>query len=541
MMYLNGMHNIQLVVNSLEQTLAHPMVVSRSSQDIEDLVFSIQRDLYGISNSHDSAEINNLIRGIRQKDNKASGLFSLLQKQILGNKGKALALKARITFYQWRPIREKTIALKKNGKGTQAQTVNFTEGDSYVRVLQFELDQLGDFATNNAISFTENSIRVATNAKLIGVITIILTLMISLVISFYLSLSITRRLRSINDVTTKMAKGNFNQLLEIKGQDELTQVATNFNAMASKLAEMYEDLGKKVNERTLELNETNEELNRIKSDLEIKVAERTKDLEEKINELNRSQLGMLYMIEDMNETSRKLKAIQEELIRKERLAILGQFSGNISHELRNPLGVIDSSIYYLQMRLKEKDEKVQQHLERISLSVKTSTLIIDNLLSLTRMNKPILTRYNVIDLLGNCLETCKIPDTIKIVKDFPEIVIHIKAEKEQFRMAIDNLVKNAIAAMNGTGTLTIKICKTEDAEVELSFMDTGIGINPDHINQVFLPLFTTKAKGIGLGLSITKMIIDNHGGKIYVQAEPGMGAKFTIRLPLVREELTEPS
>jgi signal transduction histidine kinase len=540
-MYLEGIHNLQLVVDSLGRTLAHPMVVSRASQDIEVLVLSIQRDLYGISYSHDSTELINLMRDIRQKDNQVSGLFSLIQRQILGNKGKALALKARITFYQWRPIREKTISLAKNGKDKQAKTVNLTEGDSHVRILQFELDQLGDYATNKAISFTENSVRVATNAKLIGFITIILSMMISLLITFYLSLSITRRLKSINNVTTKMAKGNFKQLLEIKGQDELTQVATNFNAMASELEGMYEDLEKKVKERTLELNKTNEELHRIKNDLEVKVAERTRDHEEKINELNRSQLAMLYMIEDMNETSRKLKAAQEELIRKERLAILGQFSGNISHELRNPLGVIDSSIYYLQLRLNEKDEKVQQHLERISLSVKSATIIIDNLLSLTRMNKPVLTRYDVTDLLANCLETCIIPDKVKIVKDFPETVFHIRAEKEQFRMAIDNLVKNAVAAMNGIGTLTIIIRKTENAEVEISFSDTGVGIDPDHLNQVFLPLFTTKAKGIGLGLSITKMIIENHGGKIFVQAEPGMGAKFTIRMPLVREELKEPS
>jgi signal transduction histidine kinase/HAMP domain-containing protein len=539
--YMVGLYNIQIVVNSLENTLAHPMVVTRASQGIEVLVLSIQRDLYGISLSTDSADMNNLIREIRQKDNQVLGLFSLIQKQIIGNEGKAIALKTRINFYQWRQIRDKTITLAKNGKYKQAQTVNITESDSHVRLLQFELDQLGNYATNKAILLTEDSVRLATNAKIIGVITIILNILISLFISFYLSLSITRRLRSISNVTTLMAKGDIKQTLEITGHDELTQVAANFNTMARELAGMYEDLEKKVKERTIELKETNEELNRMKSDLEGKVAERTKDHEEKINELNRSQLAMLYMIEDMNETSRKLKATQEELIRKERLAILGQFSGNISHELRNPLGVIDSSIYYLQMRLNEKDEKIQQHLERISLSVKTATIIIDNLLNLTRMNKPVLTRYTVADLLTDCLGTCKIPDTVRIVKDLPEKMIWVKAEKEQFRMAVDNLVKNAVAAMNGTGTLTIGVCKTEDAEVEISFLDTGAGIDPDHLNQVFLPLFTTKAKGIGLGLSITKMIVENHGGKIYAQAEPGMGAKFTIRLPFVREELKQPS
>jgi signal transduction histidine kinase len=338
-----------------------------------------------------------------------------------------------------------------------------------------------------------------------------------------------------------MAKGELKQTIEIKGDDELTQVADNFNIMASDIAGMYEDMEKKVIERTSELKEANDELLKMKSALEIKVNERTKDLEEKISELNRSQLAMLYMIEDMNETSRQLKATQEELIRKERFAILGQFSGNISHELRNPLGVIDSSIYYLQMRLTDKDEKVHQHLDRISSSVKGATTIIENLLNLTRMNNPILIRYNLTTLLTDCIETCIIPDTVKVIKEFSEKEILIKAEKEQMRMAIDNLIKNAVSAMNGNGTLTIMTSTTENMEAEISFLDTGTGINPDHLNQVFLPLFTTKAKGIGLGLSITKMIVENHKGKISVAAEPGIGAKFIIRIPIYSKGLTESS
>jgi signal transduction histidine kinase len=193
------------------------------------------------------------------------------------------------------------------------------------------------------------------------------------------------------------------------------------------------------------------------------------------------------------------------------------------------------------MRLNEKDEKVHQHLDRISQSVKTATIIIENLLNLTRMNKPTFTRYKLTILLADCMKACKIPDEVKVVEDFQETEIMIKAEKEQIRMAIDNLVKNAVAAMNGKGTLTIMIRKTEEAMAEISFIDTGPGIHPDHLKQVFLPLFSTKAKGIGLGLSITKMIIENHGGKITADTEPGKGARFTIRLPMIREILTESS
>jgi signal transduction histidine kinase len=537
---LVGLVSLHLVVASLEHTLEHPMVVNRASQDIEVLILSMQRNMYGISLSRDKTEIERNVSEIRKKEEIAVGLFSVAQNKLLGNAGKTLAMNTRIHFFGWRHIRDKAIALAISGRYDQAQKINNTEGDSYVRLLQNELDHLGDYATNRAKMFTEGSVGVAQNAKIIGLITIILSILISLLISFYLSLSITRRLKSISIATTLMAKGDIKQALEIKGHDELSLVAGNFNDMATKLAGMYEELDNKVKERTAELKEANLELQRVKSALEDKVNERTKDLEEKISELNRSQLAMLYMIEDINETSRQLKATQEELIRKERLAILGQFSGNISHELRNPLGVIDSSIYYLQMRLNEKDEKIHQHLNRISQSVKTATIIIENLLNLTRMNKPTFTRYNLTLLLADCLKACKIPDEVRVVEDFPETEIMVKAEKEQIRMAVDNLVKNAVAAMNGKGTLTIRIRKTEEELAEISFIDTGTGINPDHLKQVFLPLFSTKAKGIGLGLSITKMIIENHGGKITADTEPGKGARFTICLPLIRNVITEP-
>jgi len=287
-----------------------------------------------------------------------------------------------------------------------------------------------------------------------------------------------------------------------------------------------------------ECKKTGKELEKLKDGLEIKVTERTKALNAKVLKLDKSQKAMLYMVEDLNRTSKDLKAAQEALVRKERLATLGQFSGSISHELRNPLGVIDSSVYYLKMRLKDADEKVSQHLERIKSSVNTSTSIIQSLLNLTRMKKPVMSKHELKSLVSDSINPSNVPDTVKVNRHFPEEEVLVHVEKEQIRMAIKNIVKNAVDAMKEKGTLTVTVQKDRDGRGEVCFQDTGSGIESDHIEKVFQPLFSTKAQGIGFGLSISRMIVENHEGTIRVESKPGQGAKFIISLPIYEEKVS---
>jgi len=235
------------------------------------------------------------------------------------------------------------------------------------------------------------------------------------------------------------------------------------------------------------------------------------------------------------ERTKELREAQEELVRKERLTLLGHFSGSISHELRNPLGVIDSSVYYLKMKLGDSDEKVGQHLERIKASVSSATAIVQSLLNLTRMKKPDAEPHDLIVIVSESLGSSKIPDTVAVERHFPDTEIPVKVEREQIRMALKNIVKNAVKAMEGAGTLSVTIRKTENGQVELIAKDTGPGIQPEDLEKVFQPLFSTKVQGIGFGLSITKMITENHGGTIKAESEPGKGAAFIITLPLLEE------
>jgi two-component system NtrC family sensor kinase len=233
----------------------------------------------------------------------------------------------------------------------------------------------------------------------------------------------------------------------------------------------------------------------------------------------------------VEEHTRQLRDAQEELLRSERLATLGQVSGSISHEIRNPLGVIDSSVYYLKTKLKDADKKILEHLERIKSSVDSSIAIIDSLLNLTRMKELRLENLDLVAITTDAINTSKVPARVSVTQNFPEQEVLVNADREQLRMAFKNIVKNAVEAMDGKGTLTVTVGSTVDSQVEVSFVDTGHGIATEDMEKIFQPLFSTKAKGIGFGLSIAKMVVDKHGGTIEAKAEPGKGANIVIRLP----------
>jgi len=237
-----------------------------------------------------------------------------------------------------------------------------------------------------------------------------------------------------------------------------------------------------------------------------------------------------HLEEMVEERTRQLNKAQEDLLIAERLAVLGQLAGNISHEIRNPLNVISSSAYYIKMKLGSSDLKLKEHVEHIEAEVKNSTGIIDSILSLSGIKEPHKVRLNLISSLNESIITTEIPKGIQLVREIPEPEIFVVADKEQLFMAFHNIIKNALQAMSEQGKLTIKLDKVDNAKVNISFTDTGIGISPENINKLFQPLFTTKVKGIGFGLLICKMIIEKHGGTIDITSELNKGTTVTVSL-----------
>ena len=246
-----------------------------------------------------------------------------------------------------------------------------------------------------------------------------------------------------------------------------------------------------------------------------------------------------HLEELVKERTKKLEDAQEKLLASERLVTLGQFSGSLSHELKNSLATIDSSVYYLKAKLEGSDEKVQTHLDRIGGTVKVAVAVIQSLLNLTQVKEPNLARLDLRLIAAESIEPDKVPPAVEVVRHFAAREVGVNADPEQLRVAFGNIVKNAVQAMEGSGTLTVTVRISPDGKAEASFADTGPGIPTDNLTNIFQPLFSTKAKGIGFGLSIAKMIVERHGGIIEAKSEMGKGANIIIRLPLEAKQHKE--
>jgi len=233
--------------------------------------------------------------------------------------------------------------------------------------------------------------------------------------------------------------------------------------------------------------------------------------------------------------TRELEKAQEELILKERLAVLGNLSGSISHELRNPLAAIDSSVYLLKLKYGD-DDNAASHLQRIAANVGKANGIVQSLLDLTRMEGPRTRTRNLRDLVPDLLRDLGAPDGIRIETDYADAEVPADVDARQIRMALKNIMENAIQAMGGDGTLSVSVLSAESGESVIVVSDTGPGIPPEEMKKIFQPLFSTKVHGIGFGLSIAKTIIEKHGGDLTAESAPGSGASFTVALPRARKE-----
>ncbi len=251
-----------------------------------------------------------------------------------------------------------------------------------------------------------------------------------------------------------------------------------------------------------------------------------------VSALGQAEKSLKQQNEELKEKTRQLVAAQEELVRKEKLALLSQAANAVGHELRNPLGVINNAVYFLQAVLVDADETTREYLGIIKNEIATADHILTDLLDAVRTKPPHPETVGISELLIQALRECAVPQNVTVKLDIPATTSPLWVDPLQMQQVFRNLVSNGVEAMPDGGTLKIRASAgAEGKNVIVSVLDSGTGIAPEHFSSLFQPLFTTKARGIGMGLAAVKNLTEANGGSVEVQSELGKGSTFSVTLP----------
>jgi len=238
--------------------------------------------------------------------------------------------------------------------------------------------------------------------------------------------------------------------------------------------------------------------------------------------------------------TKQLKQTQAKLVKSERLATIGELAAMVGHDLRNPLTGIMGAAYYLKTKHgAELGAKGNEMLETLEKAINYSNKIINDLLEYSRDLKLKLTETTPKAMLQSALSLLGVPEKIQVV-DATENEPMVKADTEKIRKVFVNIIQNAIEAMPEGGTLTIKSRKVK-GKLEIAFKDTGAGMPEETLSNLKggVPLFTTKAKGMGFGLPICRRLAEAHGGKISVESKIKKGTTVTVKIPVNPEPENE--
>lgn len=237
--------------------------------------------------------------------------------------------------------------------------------------------------------------------------------------------------------------------------------------------------------------------------------------------------------------SLELFVAQEKKIHSEQLAAIGLSTAELVHSLKNFFVGIFGAVELLDILIKQKEwEQVNENWELLVEGINSLSTVINNVLSYSRANTIVKEKVDVENLLKSLYDFIKPKcnlSKINLLMDCTEKNIFVWANKESLYNAILNILENAVRFMPDGGQLQISCIKNENM-VKIKISDTGPGIPEENLEKIFEPFFTTdKKKGTGIGLAITKKIIESHSGKIYVESKVGSGATFTIELPCLRQ------
>lgn len=258
------------------------------------------------------------------------------------------------------------------------------------------------------------------------------------------------------------------------------------------------------------------------------------DLLHKVSLATRDEFELLG--DSFDRMTDTLREAQEELLQREKLAALGQLAGGVGNELRNPLGVMRNAVFFLRNVLPDASEQAKEYLGIIDSEIDNSHRIISDFVDFFRTKKPQAKVVAVREFIDQGVGLSAIPDSVSLVVEVMPGLPAVYVDPSQLRQTIQNLIANAVQAMPHGGSLRIgaRLMPATEAQVprvEISVADTGAGISAANLEKLFQPLFTTKSRGIGLGLAICKSFVEANNGRIEVHSELEKGTTFTVILP----------
>jgi signal transduction histidine kinase len=240
------------------------------------------------------------------------------------------------------------------------------------------------------------------------------------------------------------------------------------------------------------------------------------------------------MEKELREHTERLEYLVEkrtsELQEAERMAAIGELAAMVGHDLRNPLTGIMGATYFLKKKYAStNDLDANKMLDIIERNVEYSNKIVNDLLDYSKKIQPEFYRMNLRGIVGDALESIEIPENI-VIDQTKLGRMEAEVDPQMMKRVIINMLTNAVDTMPSGGRVRIE-CREEGAKKTISISDTGKGIPEDVLELIWTPLFTTKAKGMGFGLSICKKLVECQGGSISVESTEGKGTTFTISLP----------
>lgn len=356
-----------------------------------------------------------------------------------------------------------------------------------------EVRTLGILDTNISLASSERSVAESTRQVLIY--TILAVLGVGLLISAFVRRMLQGPLAALTEGTSRLGSGELGYQIPYQSSGELQELANSFNAMSSQLEHAHQE----------------------------------------INAWNRT------LEERVEQKTRELSGAQEEMLRVERMASIGKLAAVVAHEINNPLAGILTYSKLLKKRLGKESEPNAENIGMLDLMESESRRcgeIVKNLMTFGRPTSVNMEPSDLNSVIDRCVRLVQHQLKLKNIElhlDLDKTLPPVRCDHGQIEQVLLALVMNAIDAMPNGGNLSLASRTNPDSDsVQLEVRDDGVGMPKEVIAKMFEPFFTTKehGRGLGLGLAISRNIVDRHGGKISVASEPGRGTVFTIGLPL---------